>query len=210
MNQLSAPLKVIAQAVVDWWDGVFTLAIIGVVWIFCWITVLLGPPATFGLYYVANRLAHGENVGVRGFIDGGRRFFLMSWMWALLNVMAVIALGVNALFYGQIDAVWALGLQVFVLGLGLLWLSIQFYTLPYMMEQDQKQLRLALRNGLITTLAAPVYTLMLLSLSAVLVVLSFVLVFPLIMGAPGLIAALGNHAVLERLEAFEVQQRDGS
>lgn len=38
------------------------------------------------------------------------------------------------------------------------WLVVRFYALPYLMEQEHKSLRLALRNGFSTLLAAPGYT----------------------------------------------------
>jgi hypothetical protein len=78
------------------------------------------------------------------------------------------------------------------------------------MEQEQTQLKLALRNGLFIAHAAPIYPWILVSLSVVLIVLIIVLVFPLIMGTPGLIAALGNRAVLERLETYNVHKQDGT
>jgi uncharacterized membrane protein YesL len=205
-----APFNVIAEALTDWWDGLITLSVISVMWMLCCVTVLLGPPATFGLYYVTNRLAHGENVGFGGFFEGGRNHFRKSWLWALLNLTTAMLLGMNYLFYAQFEAVWALALQVLVLGLSLLWLCIQFYALPFLMEQEDKQLRLALRNGLLTTVVAPVYTLIVVALSASLIVLSFALILPLFFGALALVPSLGNRAMLERVETFGVHERDRS
>jgi hypothetical protein len=205
---LPAPFNVIAQAFADWWDELFGMAVISVAWLLCWLTIILGPPATFGLYYYSNGLAHGKNLGFGGFVEGGRRFFLKSWLWMLLNLAAFVLISVNVMFYGQFDTLWALFLRGLMLVTTLTWLGTQFYALPYLMEQEKQQLRLALRNGLLTLLAAPMYSLIIVVVAAVLMALSLLLVFPLILGVPALISALGTRAVSERLDAFRVRERD--
>lgn len=208
MAQLPTPFQVILQSLRDWWDEWFNMLVVGVVWLLCWLTVFLGPPATLGLYHVTHALANGESLGLSGLIAGGRRYFLKGWLWALVNLAAMILLFVNLMFYGQVDAVWGVFLQGLFLGLSVLWLVVQFYTLPYLMEQDQQQLRLALRNGLLTVLASPGYTLVLVGVAALITVLSLLLVMPLFLGAPGLVALLGTRAVMERIETFGVRERD--
>ena len=208
MEQWPVPLQVIVQALSDWWDDWVQMVLINLVWILCWLTVMLGPPATFGIYYVANRLVHGESLGLSGLLEGGRRYFLRAWLWMLLNLVVTAVVGVNVWFYARFDAVWAGLLQMFFLLLGLAWLVVQFYALPYLMEQEEKSLRLALRNGLFTALAAPGYTLMVAGLAALVGALSVGTVAPLFLGGPCLIAVLGNRAVLERLETYHVRERE--
>lgn len=202
MKNLPPPFNVIAQAFADWWEELFGFVTLSLVWLLCWLTVILGPPATFGLYYVTNQLVHREYSGFGGFVEGSRRYFVKSWLWALVNLTAFLALLVSFVFYGQIDALWAIFPQGLILGLSIAWLCAQFYALPYLMEQEEKRLRLALRNALLTTLAAPVYSLIVVAFSSIAVLFGVFTVFPLIFGVPALISALGNRAVIERLEAF--------
>ncbi|MCP4277991.1 MAG: hypothetical protein GY779_16730, partial [Gammaproteobacteria bacterium] len=61
-------------------------------------------------------------------------------------------------FYGHWESVWAGVLQGGFLAIGLGWLVVQFYALPFLMEQEQAHLKTAFRNGLFTMLAAPGYT----------------------------------------------------
>jgi hypothetical protein len=202
VRNLPPPFDVIAQAFVDWWEELFRFVGLSVVWMLCWLTVILGPPATFGLYYVTNRIVHKEYLGLGGFVEGSRRYFVKSWLWALLNLVAFVLLLVSFVFYGQIGALWSIFPQVFIFALSITWLCAQFFALPYLMEQEEKRLGVALRNGLLTTLAAPVYSLIIVAFSGIALLLGIVLVLPIILGAPALVSALGNHAVLERLEAF--------
>ena len=210
MKRLPVPLQVVAQALSDWWDDWINMALISLVWLLCWVTVVLGPPATFGLYYVTNQLAHGRSLGLRGLLEGGRRYLRQSWRWMLLNLLVAVVVVTNVWFYGQFDADWAAIVQPFPLLLGLAWLVVQFYALPYLMEQKTESLRPALRNGLFTLLAAPGYTAVVAGLAALVAVLSVVLVAPLFVGGPCLIAALGNRAVRERLETYRVREQEAS
>lgn len=208
MAGLRTPFKVIAHALRDWWDDWFNQIAASVILLLCWFSIVLGPPATFGLNYIANQLAHGSSEGVRGMLEGGRRYFFKSWLWALVFVAVLIILGVNFLFYGQIAATWGSMLQGLFLGLSVVWMIVQFYALPYLLEQEQQQIRLALRNGLLTMLAAPGYTTVVVGVSVLLAVISVLFVFPLLVGVPGLIAILANRAVLERMETFGVRAQD--
>jgi uncharacterized membrane protein YesL len=208
MQNLPAPLRVIAQAFVDWWDDWIGQIIISLAWMLCWATLVLGPPATLGLYHVTNRLAHGEGLGLGGLVAGGRRYFFKSWLWATLNLLALLVITVDLTFYAQIQAAWAGLLSGTFIVLGLAWLLVQFYALPFLVEQEHKSLKMALRNGLFVALASPGYTLVVVGVTVLILALSTALVFPLFMGVPSLVAAIGNRAVIERIETFGVHERE--
>jgi uncharacterized membrane protein YesL len=207
-RRLPVPLQVIAQALRDWWDDWVSMLLISLAWLLGCLTIALGPPATFGIYYVTNQLAHGQSLGLRGMIEGGKRYFFQSWLWMLLNLAVGFLLTVNLMFYQQFTSTWAALLCAFHVFLGLAWLIVQFYALPYLMEQERKHLGIALRNGLFTALAAPGYTAVVAGLAALIAALSVVVVAPLFLGSPCLIAALGNRAVRERVETYHVRERE--
>jgi uncharacterized membrane protein YesL len=207
-SRLPASLQVISLALSDWWDDLVNMAVISMAWLLSWLTIMLGPPATFGLYYATNRLAHGQSLGLGGLLEGARRYALKSWLWALLNLLVAAVIWANLWFYAHFEGAWVPVLQGFLLFLGLAWLTVQFYALPYLVEQEEKRIGLALRNALFTALAAPGYTLAVAGSAVLIAVLSVALVFPLVLGGPCLIAALGSRAVLERLEAYSVRERE--
>lgn len=206
MQQNPASLQVIARALGDWWSDWVNQFVVNLAWALSWLTIVLGPPATLGLYYMANRLAHGESLGLSGLTEGGRRYFWVSYVWLLVNLVAVVIVGINYFFYTSFTSYWADVLKAFFLLVGLFWLVVQFYALPFLMEQEKMHLGLALRNGLFTALAAPGYTLVITGVAMILSIISVVTVAPLFLGAPCLIAVLGNHAAIERLEAFQVRR----
>lgn len=201
-----ASLRVIGRSVVDWWDSWLDLVLVCIVWLFAQVTVVLGPPATFGVYHVAYHLINGQSLGVRGLIEGGRKYFGKSWLWGALNLAVIIILAINIQFYGNVKAAWGFYLLIFILMLGFLWFCTQFYALPYFMEQDSKRLRYALRNGLFTTMAAPFFTLMLMLVVAIVLIASFTVVLPLFLGLPALIPILGFRGMYDRLVAFGLRK----
>lgn len=205
MGQFPAAVTVIRRSLSDWWYNWFNLALINVVWALAAATIVLAPPATIGAFFAANELASGRSVGLGDFVTGFRSFFLVSYVWALVNIVAAVLIGVSVLFYSQLGTQWALALLLVVAAIGLGWLAVQFYALPYLIELEQKHLLVALRNGLFTGLASPLYTAVLLVFVTI-VVASSIIVVPLILfGGPCLIALLANRAVRERLVAFGIR-----
>jgi hypothetical protein len=76
------------------------------------------------------------------------------------------------------------------------------------MEQAEKRVGLALRNGLFTALAAPGYTLVVVGVAVLVAGLSAGTIALLFLGGPCLIATLGSRAVVERLETYRVRERE--
>ncbi len=202
MNRAPASLRVIGRAIVTWWDDWIPLVTVNLAWAALCLTVVFAPPATFGLYSVTRELRQGRSRGLAGLWEGTRKYFWASWRWALLNSAVIGVLVVSYAFYSQIPPPWSSALSGTILAIGTLWLIVQFYTVPFYMEQDEQRLRLALRNGLFTTLAAPGYTVVVMAAVLVVVVGGAILVGPIFLGGPCLIALLGHCAVHERLVAY--------
>lgn len=186
------------------------MVLVIIVWFLAQLTIVLGPPATFGLYHVAYNMFNGEATGIRGMIEGGRRHFGKAWIWGIINVLVLVTVYVNIIFYGSIEAVWGFYLQVLVIFLAVLWGLTQFYALPFFFEQEVKSLKIAMRNGLFTTLASPFFSLMLLVIIVLVIGLSAVFVIPTFLGLPGLVPMLGFRALQNRLESFGIRKPEKS
>jgi uncharacterized membrane protein YesL len=207
-NKLPASLRIIGRSFVDWWDGWLDMVVVMLVWIAAQVTVIFGPPATFGLYYVAFRMINGEALGFRGLITGARIYFWKAWIWGIINIVVFFTLWINIYFYGSISSSWGVYVQVVIILLGVLWYCTQFYTLPYFMEQELKSVPVSLKNGLFTTLASPFYTLMIMIIVLIIIGVSTAFVIPLFLGLPGVIPILGIRAMYDRLEAFGLRKRE--
>jgi uncharacterized membrane protein YesL len=206
MKQLISTLQVIQEAIAEAWYSWLVLMILNLLFALCWVTIVLGPPATFGLYYAVHSLATTNSTNWREFVEGAKRYALKSWLWMLANIAVVLTLRVSIDFYSRM--VETAVLLMLTLVIGTLWFCVQFYAVPYFMEQENKQLRLAFRNALLTLLASPLYTLVLLIFVGFLLWISLSLPILLIIGVPALIAMLGTRAVRERLTTFNIAKAE--
>jgi uncharacterized membrane protein YesL len=178
------------------------------IWIVSWFTIVLGPPTTFGVYYVIRQILSRESPGLRALIDGSKIYFLKSWAWMLTNLVLAYILYANQAFYGQIENSWAEVFKIASLAVYLLWLVLQFYTLPYLILQEKKSLFQAWRNGLFTVLAYPIYTFVLILLTVLILVISILTIIPVLLGMPVLVVFIGSQAVTERVSNLNLSDQD--
>jgi hypothetical protein len=163
---------------------------------------VLLPPATAGLYVVTNSIGHGTGGRIEDMLSGARTYALLSFRWALANVMVGAVLAVELRFYGATEVTIGVIVQVLFVTAGALWLAMQFYVWPFLIEQEDKRLRVALKNALFLTLANPVYTLVLLGVVGLALALSALTMLPMAIFATSFISLLGNRAVIERLRTY--------
>jgi MFS family permease len=209
-NEARVPVwsQVIFDAFRDWYDDWVNLFLINILFLLCWVTIILGPPALFGLYYITDDLTYGKSQDPQEMIRGMRKYFLKSWQWFSINLVIAAIIIVNFFFYRTVRTDWALLVLTLFMLLGVLWLVVQFYALPYMMEQEEKSLKTAYRNGLFTILGAPGYTFVVVGFAALLAGLSIATILPIALAVPVLIASIGSRSVRERLETLGVRERD--
>jgi uncharacterized membrane protein YesL len=207
MTQIKAAAQVMLDSLSQWWYSWLILLLLNTMLVVCWITVLLGPPATFGFYYAIHSLINSHSTNWREFLEGMKRYFLKAWLWALFNIAFAFLLRISLEFYSQSSST-----QIFLyplLVISVLWLYIQFFAIPFMMEQEQKNLLLAFRNSLFTILASPLFALVLLIVLVFLVWLNLTFLGLILIGSPSFIAILGIKAVKERLKSFEALKTTG-
>lgn len=208
--ELAAPFRTLAAAAGDWWREWVRLAALNLAWIICCLTIVLAPPATMILFYVAYEVQRGRDVTPADLLRAGRRHFLRSWLWFLPNALVALLVAANVLYYRRSDPTLAFAVFL-LLALGVvLWLAVQLYVPPYLMVQERPRLGQAYRNALLTCLASPLYTAVVL-VAVGLVLATGVRFLPLLfLGGPCLVALIAAHAVADRLDRFGVRGRGGA
>jgi len=202
--------NVLRAALRDTWNDLLTTALVNLLWTLFTVLIITGPPATLALFYIANRIAHGEPTDPGDFLRALRRYFGLGWRWGLLNgAVFFLLIGDVILTHrlSQSDAArLAQGFYLAVLGV---WLLLQLYTLPFLFEQATPSLKLALRNGAVM-LGRNVGFSVVWGLALVGMLLVGALFFLVSLAAGGVFLALaGNHAVLNRLEAYRAATQGG-
>ncbi len=203
-----ASLRVIWQALKTWYDDWFNLFILNFLVDLSWLTIILGPPMLFGLYEIGNELAHGRSNGAGELFRAAKRHFWASWLWMFFNIIVLIVVLVNVTFYWRLGKSWSIVLVSIFLFMGVFWAGMQVYVIAYYMEQDNKSIILAHKNAALTFLASPGYTVILFLYDAILLIISFGLILPLILAAPSLVVVTSNYAVVERLQAFGIHNKE--
>lgn len=194
-------VKVLGLALRDIWQELWTILIVNLLFLLATILIIPGPPATLALFYYGNRIAHGETATERDFLQALRTYWKPAWRWGMVNFLAI---GILTLDYVLIERVvantnTASFLQGLYLTLLTVWLLVQLFIPPFLLEQEQPKVSQALRNAVMFIHRNLLFVLVL----AVLLVLSLAagtLVFMLSLAFGGaLVVFVSNHAVLQDL-----------
>lgn len=132
---------------VEGFHNFFDILMANMLWALFTIPLLTAPPAAAGLYYVTNQLAHDQPVTWRTFFEGFRQYFWLSWRWALFNLLILAILLSNVVFYTEMEGDIFFWVRAIFIALMLIWLLIQTYTFPLLIEQTEARILLALRNS---------------------------------------------------------------
>jgi uncharacterized membrane protein YesL len=167
-----------------------------VLWLLLSLPIITIPPAFAGLYYSTSKLAHKESSSRQTFFDGFRKYFRACYSWFFSNVLVVglLLLNINlTIRFPQV--LWLQLLRgVYWVLLGV-WMLLQFYTFPLLIQQEKPRLGLALRNSAILWLKHSIFSLLLSIVIIVFIVVSIFL-FPLwFVISASLIAYLANLGV---------------
>jgi uncharacterized membrane protein YesL len=195
-------LTVFWQTLLDWWNSMVGLAVFNLIWLGLSLTVVLLPAATLGMQVVTNSIAHGRGQHPDDFFHAMRRYAWISLRLALVNILVITIFAVNFIFYAAVESPVAIIIRGMLLVFCLLWFAMQLYMAPFLIEQEDKRLRVALRNAAFLALATPLYTLTLLVSAGLIIVLSLTAILPLAVFTTSFLCLLGNRAVIDRLSIF--------
>lgn len=199
-------MRVIWEGLQDAFDSMAELVLVNILWVLLTVPLLTAPPALAGAYYMTNLIAHRKPTTWRTFFEGFRQFFWLSWLWALANILAGFVVYSNFRFYEQFDGGWVTYVQGIALGAGIIWLVLQLYVFPLLIEQEDRRLRIALRNSFVLLVSNPGLALILLLLLGIIAALSVVLQVPWLIITTSFSAFMANWCVLHTLEAVRAQQ----
>jgi len=223
-------MEVFWQTLKDIWEELYGLAIVnlvalfapviplsiayllvgqaGLVWLsvpFVLATIVVIPLAIAGVYVVTNRVAHGKTFHFADFIAGARTYWWRSLLWFLANIVFLVLVYVNVIFYAsQFEGIWVALVGGLWLALAVFWLTMQVYFWPLLIEQEQPRLLLTWRNAAYMVLANPFFAFFTVSFTIVLFAISVALTLPLAFVGIVAVGLMGNNAVLTLLVKFGI------
>jgi uncharacterized membrane protein YesL len=197
-------LKTFWHAIRDVYDELLLFAGVSILWWLATLLVIPGPPVTAALYYLTDRVAGEQRIDFSFFREKFKESFGKSWLVAGTNLIFLIVLVVNIVFYSRLSNFLQYA-AIAWLYLLLMWLGMQIYLFPLLYRMEEPRLWPLLRNALMFALARPGYTALLLVLLALSTVLSIILPLLLIVFWPALLAMVGAQAT--RVVIADVTER---
>ena len=185
------------------YDELFLVVGISVAWWVGTLLVITAPMTTAGVHNVANRIANYKRTGFDFFWEGARQNIGRAVLLYLILLLGPPLIGFSAWFYFDRQG-WLMLFGVLMAWVLLVLLMSGQYFFPLYWQQDEPNIKLVLRNGLLLTVRNPLYTLLMLLFQVALITLSFVLVAPVVLLMPGLIALSQNFALVGLLQEMDL------
>ena len=195
-------VRVVRAALRDGWDALLVVGVLNLVWLGLSLTIILLPPATVALFESMDELASGRSPGVRDFLGAVRRRFLGAWLWAVWAMAGMTIVTVNVRYWGDSGGALVWLAAAFAV-LGMLFGISLLYVWPFVFRQQEGGLVRAIRNSILTVLAAPLFAVSLAILLVLVVAVSAVLILPLAVFTSGLLGLIATQAVTDRLRVFD-------
>jgi uncharacterized membrane protein YesL len=204
-------LQVVRLAVVDLWDNVFLVIFCSLVWLFLVLLIIPGPPATLALFEMAERIARREHLlEFSDYLRAVGRRFGVGWRWGALNILVLAILVIDILVVPRmVSATVAASLQILLAVALAAWIVVNWFALAFLFQQREPSVRQALRNGGVLLLQSPLFTLVIVVITAILLWLSTILIIVNLLFGPMLVALIGTHAVLDRLAPLRAGKQGG-
>lgn len=170
--------QILGRAIALWWQNPLGWILLNVLWLFCQVLIIPGPPASALLVVLARKAVDGEGWDLRTAFRQAGRLFAPAWEWALLNglVSGVIVINfwlyqsASGIAWGILRICWA------TVGLGLFALNLFYW--PFWLYQEDHSLWTTYRNSGLFLARDPVRGLLLTVLGFLLSVVSLLLTLP--------------------------------
>lgn len=174
------------------------------------VMVIAPNPAAVGIHNYANQLIKEEHVEFYLFWEGLKRYWARALLLFAISLFGFVLLIGNAVFYLNnenqilrlVGLLWIYATYV--------WLSMQIYILPLLIEQETKSVKYILRNAALLALDNPLVTFTLVLLFLVLTGVSLGLPILVTLVSGSLIGVIQHRAVLTLLEKYRGRTREAS
>lgn len=138
-----------------WWgikEGFYQLGrliILNVTWILFSLPIITLPAATMALAHSIRIMVVDEtNYSWKIFVEGFKRYLFSSWRWFFPTILLPVVFVYNILFFAVESYTLSVIIQAANIVMLFIWLILQTFVLPFLVEQDQPVMRVALLNSI--------------------------------------------------------------
>lgn len=199
-------LKTVGHAIKLWYDEVYILVFVNIVWFLLQIPIVTGPAATATMYAVARKVVDREYLELRTILSDLRAMFLPALTWGFANLIVIVVLVANFMVYqAEYGLVWGV-LRVAWGSIALIWIGANLFYWPFWLAQTDRRLITTFKNSIIFLLKNPVFSLSILVVCTVFVVVGTIMTVPLVVLLISWLALIGVLAVEEGLKEIKTNE----
>jgi uncharacterized membrane protein YesL len=169
------------------WRRLGILLAANVLWIALSLPIVTWPAATAGLFYLIGRVVKEDldfeprYARISDFWEGFRRHGWRSSLLALVDLLALLIIGVALRFYGQSSTEWLRWLIGPISLIGLAWAGAQLYLYPLLIQRPERPLWELAREAFLIAISYSIYTLSLLITAAIVAIAAALLAGPVLL-----------------------------
>ena len=191
--------QILGRTVALWWQKPLEWILLNVLWLFCQVLIITGPPATALLAATAKKAAEGEEWDLRAVVGQFGQVFGPAWGWALLNGLVTGLIVANFMLYQPASGVaWGI-LRTCWAAIGLGFFALNLFYWPFWLYQDDHSLWTTYRNSMLFLARDPLRGLLLTVLCLLLCVAGALLTLPFAAFLASWLALAGVLAVQSEL-----------
>jgi uncharacterized membrane protein YesL len=172
-----------------------------VLWIALILPIVTWPAATAGLFYLIGRVVKEEldfeprYARLSDFWQGVREHGWRGSLLALIDLLALLIVGVALRFYSQSQTEWLRWLVGPIGLIGLAWAGAQLYLYPLLIQRPQRPIWQLAREAFLIAISYWIYTLSLLVTATILAVAAALLAGPILLIFFSMLAMFGTVAL---------------
>lgn len=153
---MRSSIKALWEVIKDFYPHFPRMVILNIIWLACSLPLVTIPAAYGGLAYATRILVYDETeYNWKQFFSGFKKTFWWSWRWFLPNLIVVVILLINILFFQTEDKNFNLYVRAANIILLFLWCFLQTFTFPFLFEQKKPRMLMALRNSFAVLVHVP-------------------------------------------------------
>ncbi len=199
-------LSLFGRAIVCIWQDLWTTLVVDSLWLLSVILIIPGPPATLALTAYCNGIAAGEPLDHLDYWRYFKKSWGIGWKWGAINLLIVAFLTGDIFVTSRAQAFTGQKLLLGIyIALGLIWLVLQFFALPFLYEQKSLHLRQAWSNSQKLLAGNPGFVVTLLIALALVLLIGVPLFALSIFFGPVFTSLVANLAVKDRISRSKVK-----
>ena len=176
------------------------MLVVDALWLLSNLLIIPGPPATFALTAYCNGIAAGEPLDHLDYWRYFKNSWGIAWKWGAANILVLAFLAGDFYITNQAQDFTGKKLLLGIyLGLGVIWLVLQLFALPFLYEQKEMKIRQAWGNSQVLLAGNPGFMLILLVMLVLVLLIGIPLFALTIFFGPVLTSLVANLTVKDRI-----------